>query len=132
LKSFHQSHPELTLRIVSKARDMVSTESLENYFDILEQTLIENDLLHCPCQIFNTDETGIPLDPKPLKVYGTLSQKNFYSISTGNKKQIACVSAGGVSLPPMVILNRKGLGEGMDEGEIPGTVFAFSPNGWMT
>ena len=90
-------------------------------------------MLHRPCQIFNTDETGVPLDPKPLKVYGTDSQ-NFYSVSTGNKSQITvlpCVSAGGLCLPPMIIYNRKGLGDGMDDGTIPGTLFAFSPKGRM-
>ena len=64
-----------------------SKENLESYFDLLEQTLDNNDLLDRSCQIFNTDETGVPLDPKPLKVYGTVSQKNFYSVSTGNKSQ---------------------------------------------
>ena len=138
LKSFRQRHPELTLKAgenISKDRDIgASVENLENYFDILECTLSENDLLHKPCQIFNADETGIPLDAKPLKVYGTVSQKNFYSVSTGNKKHItvlACVSAGGISLPPMIIYNRSGLGVGMDDGSIPGTLFAFSPNGWI-
>ena len=138
LKSFAARHPELTLKTgesISKARQTgASKENLESYFDLLEQTLHDNDLLHRPCQIFNTDETGVPLDPKPLKVYGTVSQKNFYSVSTGNKSQItvlACVSAGGLCLSSMIIYNRKGLGDGMDDGTIPGTLFAFSPKGWM-
>jgi hypothetical protein len=100
----------------------------------LEKTLYDNDLIDRPCQIFHTDETGMPLDPKPLKVYGAVSQKNFYSVTTGNKGQLtalACVSAGGYCIPPMLIFNRKGLGEGMDDGAIPGTLFAFSPNGWI-
>ena len=92
---------------ITKARQTgASKENLETYFDMLEQTLHDNDLLHKPCQIFNTDATGVPLDPKPLKVYSTVSQKNFYSVSTGNKSQmtvLACVSAGGLCLPPMII-----------------------------
>ena len=138
LKSFASRHPELTLKTgesISRARQIgASKENLESYFDLLEQTLIDNDLIHRPCQIFNTDETGVPLDPKPLKVYGTVSQKNFYSVSSGTKAQItvlACVSAGGQCLPPMIIYNRKGLGDGMDDGAIPGTLFAFSPKGWI-
>ena len=138
LKSFAARHPELTLKTgesISIARQTgASKENLQSYFDLLGQTLHDNDLLHRPCQIFNTDETGIPLDLKPLKVYGTVSQKNFYSLSTGNKSQItvlACVSAGGLCLPPMIIYNRKGFGDGMDDGTIPGTLFAISPKGWM-
>ena len=138
MKSFTKRHQDVTLKVgesISRARQIgASIENLESYFDILEQTLNDNDLMHHPCQIFNADETGVPLDAKPLKVLGTTSQKNFYSVSSGNKKQItvlACVSAGGISLPPMIIFNRKGLGEGMDDGTIPGTLFAFSPNGWI-
>ena len=138
LKSFSKRHPDLTLKTgesISRARQIgASVESLQNYFDILEQTLYDNDLIHRPCQIFNADETGVPLDAKPLKVFGTKSQKNFYSVSTGNKAQVtvlACVSAGGTSLPPMIIFNRKGLGDGMDEDSVPGTLFAFSPKGWI-
>ncbi len=138
LKSFGSRHPQLTLKTgesISKARQLgASVENLEKYFDLLEKTLEDNDLLHRPCQIFNTDETGVPLDPKPLKVYGATTQKNFYSVTTGNKQQVtvlACVSAGGCCLPPMIIFKRKGLGEGMDDGTIPGTLFAFSPNGWI-
>lgn len=138
LKSFASRHPDLTLKTgesFSRARQVgVSVENLESYFDLLEKTLHDNDLLHRPCQIFNTDETGVPLDPKPLKVFGTVSQKNFYSVTTGNKQQVtvlSCVSAGGFCLPPMIIFNRKGLGEGMDDGIVPGTLFAFSPKGWI-
>ena len=137
-KKGNKRHPDLTLKTgesISRARQIgASVESLENYFDILEQTLYDNDLIHRPCQTFNADETGVPLDAKPLKVLGTKTQKNFYSVSTGNKAQVtvpACVSAGGVSLPPMIIFNRKSLGDGIDEDAVPGTLFAFSPKGWM-
>ena len=128
----------MTLKVgesIARSRQVgASIANLESYFDLLERTLHENDLIHRPCQIFNTDETGVPLDAKPLKVYGTVTQKNFYSVTTGNKKQItvlACTSAGGTCLPPMIVFNRRGLGEGMDEGTVPGTYFAFSPNGWI-
>ena len=138
LKSFTKRHPDLTLKTgesISRARQIgASIDNLESYFDFLEETLIENDLIHRPCQIFNTDETGVMLDGKPLKVLGTKAQKEFYSVSTGNKGQVivlACVSVGGACIPPMIILNRKGLREGMTDGEIPGTLYAFSPKGWI-
>ena len=64
LKSFGSRHPQLTLKTgesISKARQLgASVENLEKYFDLLEKTLEDNDLLHRPCQIFNTDETGVP------------------------------------------------------------------------
>ena len=58
----------------------------KSYFDLLETTLYDNDLINRLCQIFNTDGTGMPLDPKPLKVYGAVSQKNFYFVTTGKKR----------------------------------------------
>ena len=36
-----------------------------HYYDLLEVTLKENNLEDCPGQIYNMDETGIPLDPRP-------------------------------------------------------------------
>lgn len=39
---------------------------LDNYFDLLEDTLEKNHLLQQPSVIFNVGETGIPLDPPSL------------------------------------------------------------------
>jgi len=33
---------------------------IDKYFDMLEATLLEYDLLDKPCQVFNVDETGLP------------------------------------------------------------------------
>ena len=41
---------------------------LENYFNRLETTFCESELNGQPCQIFNLDESGFPLSPKPPKV----------------------------------------------------------------
>ena len=52
-----------------KARALATNEAVINqYFDILEEAFTENQILDKPCQMYNLDETGIPLDPKPLKV----------------------------------------------------------------
>ena len=44
---------------------------------------------------------------------------------------VVCVSAAGQSLPPMIILDRKMLNLVLAEGEIPGTPYGLSSNGWM-
>ena len=36
-------------------------EVINRYFDLLEQTVLENSLSNKPSQIFNLDETGMPL-----------------------------------------------------------------------
>ena len=79
---------------------------LDHYFDLLEETIEENGLKDQPCQIFNIDESGMPLDPKSLKTIHARGDRNPYTISAGNKAQITivgCVSAAGQCLPPMVV-----------------------------
>ena len=46
---------------------MTSPEAPDHYSDILEETLDQNDLSMTskPCQKYNGDETGMPLDPAP-------------------------------------------------------------------
>ena len=41
---------------------------ISHYFDLLEETLIAKTLIEKPCNIFNMDETGMPLDPLAPKV----------------------------------------------------------------
>lgn len=113
-EAFRRRHPNLALRTsssLSKARALASNRVvLDHYFDLLEETLEENGLKDRPCQIFNMDETGMPLDPKSLKTVHVQGDPNPYTIGAGNKSQITivgCVSASGQCLPPMVIWDRK-------------------------
>ena len=56
---------------------------IAQYFDLLEQTLVDNGLGDKPSQIFNLDKTGMPLDPSaPLVVAGcgTKNPSALYSI----------------------------------------------------
>ena len=53
---------------LSQARARATDEEvMDNYFDLLEATLQEYDLLGKPGQSFNLDESGFPLNSKPLK-----------------------------------------------------------------
>lgn len=42
------------------------TKILDNYYVVLEQTLVDNKLFDSPSQIFSIDETGTPLEPDLL------------------------------------------------------------------
>ena len=62
------------------------------------------------------------------------SQERPFSISSATKKQItvmACTSAAGYALPPFVVFDRKTLNVGWTVGEVPGTSYGLSDNGWM-
>ena len=95
---------------------------------------MENDLMDKPSQIFNTDETGLPLDPASLKVIVPSGYKHSQAVSTGNKAQVtvlACCNAAGYTIPPLVIFDRKTLKPEMTVGEVPGTMYGLSSSGWI-
>jgi len=71
--------------------DAVNADTISHYYNLLETTLKEN-LLHSPAQIYNVDETGIPLDPKAPNVVAKTGTKNVRYRSTGRKGQITVVA----------------------------------------
>ena len=77
-ESFRKRPPQLTLCTVSQlayARAVAQDpEVISAYYDLLEETLVKNDLMDKPAQIFNCDESGFPLDHKPGKVNGLKGQ----------------------------------------------------------
>ena len=137
-QAFCKRNPNITLRApapLSRGRAYASDpELISRYFDLLEETLDQYDLKEKPCQIFNMDETGLCLDPKSMKCVYTKGERNPVALSSGDKSQItvvACVSAGGYSMPPLVILNRKSLPSYFSVGEVPGTKYGLSTKGWI-
>lgn len=137
-EKFCARNPSITLRApvpLSKARAIATdSEIVDNYFDLLQKTITEHDLLDKPCQIFNADESGFPLAPKSPKGIHAIGEHSAQAINSGNKSQItilACVSAGGHCLPPMVIWDRKSLSPELTNGEIPGTIYGLSDKGWV-
>lgn len=137
-ESFCRRHPTLTLRTpapLSTARaHSTDPDVLHRFFDMLEEVFTTYDLHDKPCQVFNMDESGLPLDVTPSRAICVRGMKNPVAPSSGDKSQItvvACVSAGGTSMPPMVILNRKTLPPDFTVGEVPGTVYGLSARGWI-
>ena len=88
--SFVKRNPEIVLRspaALSNVRAMASDrESLDKYFDILEDAMEENGLMDVPLQIFNMDETGLALDPKSMKTINLKGSKNPSAVSSGSKQ----------------------------------------------
>ena len=87
-------------------------------------------------QVYNADETGINVVYKPGRVVAMVGRKNVYSIAAGERGKkhtiLACVSASGISLPPLMIYPRKrSVPEGMRAGAPPDTMFMVSDSGWM-
>ena len=108
--SFKGQHPELTICTAEKlayARAVAQDQSvLDHYFDLLEQTMLANELISFPSHIFNVDESGFLLQAHKSSV---VAEKGNKHPTTGTRQitVIACVNASGAKLPPMVIFDRK-------------------------
>ena len=61
---------------MSTARHQGTTRVMEADFDMLEETLEENNLTDKSYQIFNMDETGLPLSPNILNCCARQDQEH--------------------------------------------------------
>ena len=137
--SFVKRHPKLLLRCGSKlayCRAIAANPDVINrYFDLLEETLKSNNLLESPMlMFFNCDESGFSLQHKSGKIIGVQGQRDISCITSSDKAQITVLSAcsaSGYLLPPMIIFDRKKLKPNFTTGEIPGTAYGLSKNGWI-
>ena len=137
-KSFKMRHKEFVLRnpeplTHSRIRG-VSHSFIESYFDLLETTITEAGLQEKPCHIYNLDETGFPLNPKAPKIIAVKGEKHPSAVTSFDRSQmtvLACCNAGGYAIPPLVIFDRKSLKPELAKGEVPGTMYGLSDNGWM-
>ena len=135
---YRKRHPDIVLRNpepLSSVRHMAcNPEVLRSYFEELESILVENDLIHQPSQIFNMDETGFPLNPKSTFIACKRGEKHPSFVSSGASTHItvlACCSASGYSMLPLIIFEGKVLKQELADGEVPGTMYALSSSGWV-
>ena len=138
-RRFLERQNDLTLRRGDNTAHVrmaaVNPDTLTQYFDLLKDTLVEHNLLNSPSQIYNMDESGIPLDPKAPNVVALKGAKKVRYRSSGRKGQVtvvACGNAAGQVIPPMVIFDAKNLNHAWTEKEIPGTKYGLSEKGWIT
>ena len=66
----------------------MNESNLKTYFDLLDTLLEENDLKSHPEQIYNMDESGLPLNQRPPKVVAYRGQKKVCYQCSGSKSQI--------------------------------------------
>ena len=72
---------------------------VKEYFDLLNKTLVDNNLMNSPRQIYNCDETFMPLDSTREKAVITKGAKNVYCQELGSSEHITvlcCASAAGI------------------------------------
>lgn len=94
---FLKCHPQLTLRCpetLSYAWAIASSrEVIDDYFDLLEETLAQNNLISKPGQIFICDDSVLPLLPEAVgKLIAVKGLKHFCVNSDGDKAQITVLA----------------------------------------
>ena len=102
----------------------MNLETVKQYFDLLEDTLKELDLLLCPAQVYNVDESGMPLDPRAPNICAQRGVKKVRYRASGKKGQVtivACGNAAGQVIPQMVIFDAKKLNHAWTAHEVPST-----------
>ena len=83
---------------------------LDVYYDMLEATLTDNGIVGKPMQVFNMDETGMPLDPNLASVIAPVGSRHVSCMRSGDKTNttvVAYYNASGSIIPPLVVLDRK-------------------------
>jgi hypothetical protein len=141
LEGFRKRHREISLRSpqsLSFCRAVMASKStVEDLFTKLGGIYGRLNLLSKPMQVYNIDETGVTIVHKPGKVISEVGRKHVYSLTSCERGKthtvVACISASGIALPPLMIYPRKKeVPETMRAGAVPGSMFRYSDNGWIT
>ena len=90
---------------------MKDREALENYFSLLKSTLEVNDLMDKPSQIYNVDESGVPLHHWLPCFNKERSKKVRYVLSINNAHitVVGCINVSGQAIPPFIVYDTKNL-----------------------
>ncbi|KAL0819258.1 hypothetical protein ABMA28_008498 [Loxostege sticticalis] len=107
------------------------------YFELLEKTLIELDLIDKPQNVWNLDETSLCLDPTRTKVVGAINKpcaRTTYGSGKENITVLAGANAEGKKLPPLIVFKGKFVWDqwmaATDDYDFE-LSYAASPKGWM-
>ena len=89
---------------LSKARAMgLKKEVVEEFYKLLEKITVELDLQHRPQSIYNVDESGFPMNNRPLKVVSEKGKREVVALTNlergENVTVVVCCRCTSHSLP---------------------------------
>ena len=133
-KEFMRRNSHLAIRksegvSMARVRGMYRID-VNNYFNLLQQILEENNLMDKPGNIFNMDETGLQLNNRPGHVVAEKGSKNVVGVTSGEKGEtisvITCCNAEGLFIPPFCIFKGKNKKAEYEDGMPPGSAVCMS------
>ena len=104
------------------------------FFRLNKELLDKFDLNYKPFNIWNIDETGIPDIPKEQKVIGVNGEQCSQTVpgeKPVNTTLLTFVSAGGMSMPPMVIFKGSKVDNGARDAAPSGSMIRHSKYGYI-
>ncbi|XP_047994772.1 uncharacterized protein LOC125232964 [Leguminivora glycinivorella] len=121
---------------LSAGRAVCSNEIvLNDFYEKLEKTFKDHDLMDSPERIWNCDETGLMYVHKPEKIVTHIGKKYIYNRSYAEKGTtttvLACMNAAGCFISPMVIFKGKGNYAELQDGAFSNSMTRMSPKGWV-
>ena len=137
-RRFLSRNPSVSLRsgdaTAHVRMEAVNVENITAYFDLLKEVYDELNLNDHPECIYNMDETGMPLEPRPPKIVAKKGAKKIRYRTSGQKAQITVIGCGnavGQAQPPFTIYAAKQLNELWTRDSIAGSRYAVSDKGWI-
>ena len=112
----------------------MTRDVVDSYFDCVKVTLEQYNLVNAPRQLFNCNETFLPLNISCEKVVARKNAKHVYAQSRGMSEHITLLcgaSAAGVTLPPMIIFSKSFPGGAYKFDGPDNAVYAKSESGWI-
>ena len=136
---FRRRYPTLTLRSpqsLSFARAKAANPKImEDFFAKLGSVYARLNLLTKPMQVYNVDESGINLVQHRGKVVTEIGRRSVHRVVASEKGKnhtvIACGSASGQVVPPMLIFPRVRVPSHFKENAPPGCLLAAQKKGWV-
>lgn len=140
---FLKRYPDLKRRqaqLLLKQWASFSQNALDNWFQELYEYLHKirhADILNQPARIFNANETGFPMAPRPCKVLAVKGNPHIYQQGSSNEAQITTLlmaSAAAFYVKPLVVYPSTNFHKTFMETfywELPNAIFGHSTSGWM-
>lgn len=138
LRLFFKRHPALSLRKpqpLSLARIKgFSRENVQQFFTVLKPELERVNF--SATRVFNVDETGVTsVQHKSVRVVCLKGKREIHKLSSAEKGRlvtiVACMSASGNYVPPMLVFPRKRMKQELLDGAPPGSIACCHTSGWI-